>query len=79
MRNNTYYVIINVKNKKGEIRRIKCGSKDEINKRLTQLHSKGVTSYTFTLMKNGLRYKEFNFVKSMVDFIKFLPLIKEEN
>ena len=79
MRNTTYYVTINVKDKKGETRRIKCGSKDDINKRLTQLHLKGIISYTFTLMKNGIRYKDFNLEDSLMKFIKYLPLIKEEN
>lgn len=79
MRNTTYYVTINVKDKKGEIRRIKCGSKYEINKCLTQLHLKGIISYTFTLMKNGIRYKDFNREDSLMKFIKYLPLMKEEN
>lgn len=73
----TYYVTINVKDKKGEIRRIKCGSRNEISKRLTQLHLKGITSYTFTLMRNGKRYKDFNLEDSLMRFIKYLLLIKE--
>lgn len=79
MRDTTYYVTINVKDKNGEIRRIKCDSRNEISKRLTQLHLKGITSYTFTLMRNGKRYKDFNLEDSLMKFIKYLPLIKEEN
>lgn len=83
MRNTTYYVTINIKDKEeGKIKRIKCGSRNEINKRLTQLHLKGIIgiiSYTFTLMKNGIRYKDFNLEDSLMKFIKYLPLIKEEN
>lgn len=79
MRNTTYYVTVNVKDKEGEVRRIKCGSRNEISKCLTQLHLKGITSYTFTLMKNGRRYKDFNLEDSLTRFIKYLPLIKEEN
>lgn len=79
MRNTTYYVTINIKNKSGKIKRISCGSKEEIHKNILILHQKGITSYTFTLMKNGLRYKEFNLVNSLIQFIKYLPLIKEEN
>lgn len=77
MKDTTYYVTINVKDKKGEIIRIKCGSRNEISKRLTQLHLKGITSYTFTLMRNGKRYKDFNLEDSLMKFIKYLPLIKE--
>lgn len=77
MRDTTYYVTINVKDKKGEIIRIKCGSRNEISKRLTQLHLKGITSYTFTLMRNGKRYKDFNLEDSLMKFIKYLPLIEE--
>lgn len=77
MRNTTYYVTVNVKDKEGEVRRIKCGSRNEISKRLTQLHLKGITSYTFTLMRNGKRYKDFNLEDSLMKFIKYLPLIEE--
>ena len=76
-RKNTYVVIINVK-KNDKVKKISCGSKQQITDELTKLNAKGLTSYTFTLMKNGIRYKEFNFVKSIIDFIKFLPLIEEE-
>ena len=76
-RKNTYVVIINVK-KNDKIKKISCGSKQQITDELTRLNAKGLTSYTFTLMKNGIRYKEFNFAKSIIDFIKFLPLIEEE-
>lgn len=76
-RKNTYVVIINVK-KNDKVKRIPCGSKQQITEELTKLNAKGLTSYTFTLMRNGITYKEFNFVKSMIDFIKFLPLIEEE-
>lgn len=76
-RKNTYVVIINVK-KNYTVKKIPCGSKQQIKDELTKLNAKGLTSYTFTLMRNGITYKEFNFVKSIVDFIKFLPLIDEE-
>nr|DAT76610.1 MAG TPA: hypothetical protein [Caudoviricetes sp.] len=77
MRDTTYYVTINIKDKEDKIKRIKCGSRNEISSRLTQLHLKGITSYTFTLMKNGNRYKDFNLEDSLMKFIKYLPLIKE--
>lgn len=76
-RKNTYVVIINVK-KNDKVKKISCGSKQQITEELAKLNAKGLTSYTFTLMRNGIRYKEFNFVKSMTDFIKFLSLIEEE-
>ena len=76
-RKNTYVVIINVK-KNDKVKKIFCGSKQQITDEITKLNAKGLTSYTFTLMKNGIRYKEFNFLKSIIDFIKFLPLIEEE-
>jgi hypothetical protein len=76
-RKNTYVVIINVK-KNDNVKKIPCGSKQQIKDELTKLNAKGLTSYTFTLLRNGITYKEFNFVKSIVDFIKFLPLIDEE-
>lgn len=79
MRKNTYNVLINFKDKSNKIKRISCSSKEEIHKNILKLHQKGITSYTFTLMKNGLRYKEFNLVNSLIQFIKYLPLIKEEN
>jgi hypothetical protein len=77
LRDTTYYVTINIKDKEDKIKRIKCGSRNEISSRLTQLHLKGITSYTFTLMKNGNRYKDFNLEDSLMKFIKYLPLIKE--
>lgn len=61
-----------------KVKKIPCGSKEQVKDELTKLNAKGLTSYTFTLMRNGITYKEFNFVKSIVDFIKFLPLIDEE-
>lgn len=76
-RKNTYVVIINVK-KNDKVKKIPCGSKQQIKDELTKLNAKGLTSYTFTLMRNGIIYKEFNLVKSMLDFIKFISLIKEE-
>lgn len=76
-RKNTYVVIINVK-KNNKVKKIPCGSKEQIKDELTKLNAKGLTSYTFTLLRNGITYKEFNFVKSIVDFIKFLPLMNEE-
>lgn len=79
MRNTTYYVTVNVKDNGKEVKRIKCDSRNEISQRLTSLHLKGITSYTFTLMKNGRRYKDFNLEDSLMRFIKYLPLIKEEN
>lgn len=77
-RKNTYYVTVNYKNKKDKYIHVPCGTRYGIVDMITALNSQGIKSYTFTLYKNGLRYKEFNLVKSMLDFIKFIPLIKEE-
>lgn len=49
-RKNTYVVIINVK-KNDKVKKIPCGSKEQIKDELTRLNAKGLTSYTFTLKK----------------------------